>query len=224
MSLSKIQVAIDGPSASGKSTAARLVAEALGFVYVDSGSLYRGITWQCLEEGVEPEEEGKVSGLLDRIRVDGRCQEGSVIFFINGEDPGPALRGGAVVGRVSDVASISFVRNFIVERLRETCRFGNLVMEGRDIGTVVFPDTEYKYYIDALAEERALRRHREIAMSEGAEGVSSVRNALQERDFKDTTREVSPLQIADGARVIDSTRLSIDEVVAEILRGISGTG
>ena len=218
------RVAIDGPSASGKSTVARHVAQQLGFVYVDSGSLYRGVTWMTLERGVPADDTAGVTDLLSRLRVDAHVRDGAVVFTLDGEDPGPALRSQAVVERVSDVAAIPEVRRFVVARLRETVRFGSLVMEGRDIGSVVFPDSSRKYYLDADPEERARRRHQELARDDSTGGLDDVRDALKRRDRKDTTRETAPLQIAPGARVINTTCLSIEEVAAAIVRDARGAG
>lgn len=205
-------VAIDGPSASGKSTVARLAAKELGFHYVDSGSLYRGFTWKCLRQGVDPANTEAVIDLVESTNVDFYIEDGAVRFLLDGEDPGPELRSMLVQERVSDVAAIPEVRARVVRLLQETTRFGPVVMEGRDIGTVVFPDTPFKFYLDADPEERARRRFQQLAPDGGSASLDSVLDSLRRRDQKDSTRKTAPLQIALGARVIDSTRMNAEEV------------
>lgn len=216
MSSSFIAVAVDGPSASGKSTVSRRTAQALGFNYVDSGSLYRGLTWKCLREGVDTEDAAAVLELVDRTRLEFFIEEGAIRFTLDGEDPGAQVRSVPVQEHVSDVAAIPEVRVRIVQHLRDTARFGNLVMEGRDIGTVVFPDTPHKFYLDADPEERARRRHHELEASTDTT-VDKVFASLQRRDKKDSTRKTAPLQIALGAHVIDSTKMAIEDVVKIVI-------
>lgn len=215
-----ITVAIDGPSASGKSTVARQAARALGFHYVDSGSLYRGLTWKCLREGVNTEDPVAVAELVGRTRLDFFVEDGAIRFTLDGEDPGAQIRSMPVQERVSDVAAVPDVRARVVEHLRNTTRFGSVVMEGRDIGTVVFPDTPFKFYLDADPEERARRRHQEIVQSSADTTVDNVLASLTRRDRKDSTRKTAPLQIALGARVIDSTAMAVDDVVALVVQQV----
>ncbi|MBU0678544.1 MAG: (d)CMP kinase [Verrucomicrobia bacterium] len=210
-------IGIDGPAASGKSTVSRLVAEKLGYVYVDSGSLYRGMTWKAVREGVDVKNTDDMIQLRDRSNWEFFVENRVVRFTIDGEDPGSQIRSEAVRERVSDVAAIPEIREFIVSQLRDTARFGDLVMEGRDIGSVVFPEAQFKYYLDADPEERARRRHQELVSREEESDVNKVLNSLQRRDAKDSGRKTAPLQIPLGAEVINSTRMSIDEVVAHIV-------
>lgn len=217
-------VAIDGPSASGKSTVARRVAQELKFAYVDSGALYRGLTWKALREGLDVTRPEAVVELTTRIRLDFFMQHTSVRFAIDGEEPGDQLRSEPVRERVSDVAAIPEVRAYLVRHLRQTTRFGSLVMEGRDIGTVVFPDSPHKFYLDADPAERARRRHKELEAKESDSDVDKVLNSLRRRDMKDSTRKAAPLQIALGAQVIDSTGLSIEQVVQAIVARVRGAG
>lgn len=224
MSDSVIVVAIDGPSASGKSTVSKKVALDLRFTYVDSGALYRGMTWKALREGVEVRHADAVVELMQRMRVDFFVDNRVVLFTIDGEDPGLQLRSEPVRESVSDIAAMPEVRTFIVEKLRGMVQFGNIVMEGRDIGTVVFPMTPLKFYLDAHPEERARRRAEEQARLEGAADVDQVLDSLTRRDLKDSTRKTAPLQIALGARVIDTTAMSIDEVAAHIVAEVRSAG
>ena len=219
----QILVAIDGPSASGKSTVSRRVAEQLGFVYVDSGSLYRGITWKAWTEGVDCKDAAAVIGLVGRIRMEFSVIRDVVCFTIDGTDPGSALRSEPVVERVSDIAAIPEVRDYINDHLRATAAYGHVVMEGRDIGTVVFPDSPFQFYLDADPRERARRRHLEL--QDGEPGpLARVLDSLKRRDEKDTTRTAAPLQVSENARVVNTTRMSIDEVVQEIVSDVRHAG
>ncbi len=220
-----VVVAIDGPSASGKSTVARRSAQDLGYCYVDSGALYRGMTWKSLRESVDSRNTGAVVDLLSRVKLEFFLRQGQVQFSMDGEEPGEQLRSEAVAEHVSDIAAIPEVRSYMVRKLRSTVQFGNLVMEGRDIGTVVFPDTPFKFYLDANPEERARRRHQEILSTRSGETtVDTVLSSLTRRDAKDTTRKTAPLQIALGARIIDSTSLSIDEVTRQVVAHVRASG
>lgn len=217
-------VAVDGPSASGKSTVSRKTAEAIGFMYVDSGALYRGITWKCVRENVDVKDTQAVTNLLIRMTMDLVLWGNAVGYLIDGEDPGQEIRGEAVRERVADIAAQQPVRVYIVEKLRQMTKFGNLVMEGRDIGTVVFPDTPFKYYLDADPEERARRRAAEIKQQEGTDDVDAVLSSLRRRDQKDSSRATAPLQIALGAKIINSTGMTIEQVVSTIIGDLREAG
>jgi cytidylate kinase len=219
-----IIVAVDGPSASGKSTVSRRAAQALGFVYVDSGAVYRGVTWKCVKEGVDVKDAQAVTNLLIRMNMELVLKDQAVGYLIDGEDPGQEIRAEPVRERVADIAAQQSVRVYIVEKLRLMTKFGSLVMEGRDIGTVVFPDTPYKYYLDADPEERARRRAAEIRQTEGAGDVNEVLSSLRRRDQKDSSRATAPLQIALGAKIINSTGMSIDQVVDTIVSDLKKAG
>lgn len=213
-------IAIDGPSASGKSTVTRMTAQKLGCLYVDSGSFYRGITWKALRDGLDTADAEQVIALINRMEMTCHIQDKSVMFSIDNEEPGDQIRSQPVQEHVSDIAAVPEVRVFVVSMLRDTARFGSVAMEGRDIGTVVFPDTPYKYYLDADPEERARRRFGELADDSGYQNVEAVYASLKRRDRKDTTRTAAPLQIALGAKVIDSTTMTADEVVDIIVADI----
>ena len=217
-------VAVDGPSASGKSTVSRRAAQALGFIYVDSGAVYRGITWKCVREGIDVKDAQAVTNLLIRMNMELVLRDGAVGYLIDGEDPGQEIRAEPVRERVADIAAQQSVRVYIVEKLRLMTKFGSLVMEGRDIGTVVFPDTPFKYYLDADPEERARRRAAEIQQTEGAGNVDEVLSSLRRRDQKDSSRATAPLQIALGAKIINSTGMTIDQVVDTIVSDLRQAG
>jgi len=217
-------VAVDGPSASGKSTVSRRTAQAMGFIYVDSGALYRGITWKCVKEGIDVKDSQAVTNLLIRMNMELVLKDNAVGYLIDGEDPGQEIRAEPVRERVADIAAQQSVRVYIVEKLRMMTKFGGLVMEGRDIGTVVFPDTPFKYYLDADPEERARRRAAEIKVQEGTEDVGAVLSSLRRRDQKDSSRATAPLQIALGAKIINSTGMTVEQVVDTIVADLKAAG
>lgn len=218
-------IAIDGPSASGKSTVARLVARRLKINYVDSGSFYRGITWKSLHEGLDTADAQQIIALISRIEFQCFMRDGAIQFTIDGEEPGDQIRSQPIQEHVSDIAAIPEVRTYLVKMLRDSARLGSLAMEGRDIGTVVFPDTPFKYYLDAHPEERARRRYNEFAQKKtGYNDVNEVLSSLKRRDHKDTTRKAAPLQIALGAKVIDSTEMQAEQVVDLIVHDVKQAG
>lgn len=200
-------MAIDGPAASGKSTVARLVARRLGFVYVNTGAMYRAVTWLALRHGADPSDAAAVGVLVDTTPMEFGVEGNESTIRMEGVDPAPFLNGPEITANVSAVAAIPHVREVLVARQREYVREHDLVMEGRDIGTVVFPQTRLKAYIDASEEVRAARR-----------AAQGIRDNLSTRDKLDSTRRTAPLKVADGAQVIDSTHLSIEGVVDEVVR------
>ena len=195
-------IAIDGPAASGKSTIARLLAQQLGLVMVNSGAMYRAITWKCLREHIDPLDTAAVIGMLDRILI---CcgHEGMMsTITIDGIDPGDELRAESVNANVSVIAAIPEVRGKLIDLQRGYLEHSSVVMEGRDIGSVVFPDTPYKIYIDAAEHVRAARRRK----------MGEV-DSITQRDAADSTRSTAPLLVADGATVLDTSELTIEGVV-----------
>jgi CMP/dCMP kinase len=199
-------IAIDGPAASGKSTVARKLAKRLGFSYVNSGALYRGIAWLAIEHDIRPEDTKAICGQVRNSVFNFDLQAKELVFLIDGISPESHLRDERVNRSVSAISAIPEVRDFLVAHLREFLTRDNLVMEGRDIGSMVFPDTLYKFYIDASLEVRAQRR-----------AVQGQHDDLYFRDRADSSRRASPLTIAEDAHVIDSSSLTIDGVVGEIV-------
>jgi cytidylate kinase len=215
-------IAIDGPAASGKSTVAKGVAAALGRLYVDSGALYRAITWKALEDGVDTADGGAVAALAGRMTPDFLVDGRAVAFTVDGQPLGAELRTDAINQHVSPVAVVPEARAQVVAWLRGMTSLGDLVMEGRDIGTAVFPDATHKFYLDASPEERARRRHAEITTDlEPTADVEAVGASLQRRDRIDSSRKTDPLKVAPGATVVDSTGMSIDQVVMFIVDRVS---
>ena len=215
-------IAIDGPSASGKSTVARKVAAELGYQYVDSGALYRGIAWRATGMGADAAVAADVVSAMKKMAVVFFVEAGAVRYRIDGVEPRAEIRTERVSEQVSLVAAIPEVRAQVTQWLREMTEFGNLVMEGRDIGTVVFPGAEAKFYLDASAEERARRRHAELNPAGETADVGRVMNSLKNRDQRDSGRKTAPLKLADDAQVVDTTGLSIDQVVEAILKQLKG--
>ena len=206
----RFAIAIDGPAASGKSTLARKLAERLGLVMVNSGAMYRAVTWKALRENIDPSDTAAVIDLLNRIDI--HCGEEGMTSTctIDGVDPGDELRSETINSNVSAIAAIPQVRDKLVALQRGYLDHTSIVMEGRDIGSVVFPDTPYKIYVDASEEVRAARR---IADGE----VDSV----AKRDAADSERATAPLKIADGAVVLDTSHHTIEsgvDAAIEILK------
>lgn len=210
-------IAIDGPSASGKSSVSKGVAFQLDSLYVDSGALYRGVTWNALLRKVNVKVPDDVVASIDAATWTFFVQDGAVVFSVDGVVPVQELREKATREAVADVAAIPEVRKFVVQKLQEMLQFGSLVMEGRDIGTVVFPDTPYKFYLDADPEERAMRRYRELMAAGESEKAEEVMASLQKRDAKDSSRKTAPLSVASGAQRIDSTSLTLEQVIQTVL-------
>ncbi len=199
-------IAIDGPAASGKSSVARALARRIGWLYVNSGAMYRAVTWLAVSHGVPCDDAGKVLGLLDTTDFSCGMRDGESTILLDGADPDLHLTEPAVNANVSAIASIPEVRRILVEKQRTFAEANDIVMEGRDIGSVVFPETPYKFYIDASPEVRARRR--------ASQGLADT---IAARDKVDTTRRTSPLVIAEDAHVVDSSNLTIDGVVGEIV-------
>lgn len=213
-------IAIDGPAASGKSTVARRVASARGSFYVDSGSLYRAVAWRILEAGIDPADHAAVASAALRFDPEFFTDGIEVRFRIEGRILGGEIRTETVNRAVSVVAAIPEVREQVTGRLRSLLRFGKLVMEGRDIGTAVFPDAAHKFYLQASEEERARRRHAEMSDAGQTLPTSTVKESIVRRDRLDSGRKIDPLKIAPDALVIDTTGQTIEQVVTRILDAI----
>lgn len=215
--MNRLRVAIDGPAGAGKSTVARRVADALGLLYVDSGAMYRAVTWWVLERGIDPDDEVALSKLADEIRLELRRDGLSVRVWVNGRDVTPMLRSPQVNRAVSAVAKVPAVRRRMTELQKEWAARGGVVMDGRDIGTAVMPDAEVKVYLTASLAERTRRRMEDLQQRGHCVSAEEVRTELAERDLADAHRAVSPLVRAPDAHLIDTTGRDVESVVAEIL-------
>ena len=211
-------IAIDGPSGSGKSSVSKRVGAQLGFLHVDSGALYRIMTWQCLANGIDTSDPAAVAAFAQSVDVTCEPRAGAVAYLVNGTPPGNAIRTPEINRHASPVATVKAVRDRVTAWLRDMTRFGSLIVEGRDITTAVFPDTPARFYLTASAEARAERRRKEeIEKGIANQSAEDVKRSLLARDAIDSTRKHAPLRKADGALEIDSTSLTLDEVVETVL-------
>jgi len=199
-------IAIDGPAASGKSSVAQELARRLGFVYVNSGAIYRAITWHILQKKIHPEESDRIAGALQAADIKCRLQDNESRILIDDVDPGAHLRDDGVNKSVAGVSQFPVVRQIVAKKLHELAHSQDLIVEGRDIGSVVFPNTPYKFYIDASPQVRLQRR-----------AAQGERDEIAIRDRADSLRPVSPLIIAKDAHVIDTSHLTIQQVIDEIM-------
>jgi CMP/dCMP kinase len=210
-------IAIDGPSGAGKGTVARAVAHELGYRHIDSGAMYRAVGWKALRDGVPLDNDVEVAALADRSRID----VSSTRVAIDDHDVTRAIRTPEIDRAATAVARLSRVRTILVDRQRRMGSGGGIVMEGRDIGTVVFPNADVKVYLDASPEERARRRASDPSHTGGPAAVSDVADALSQRDEIDRTRVASPLYAAPDAVIVDTTGKNVEEVVKEVLEVIA---
>ena len=218
MAMSRFVIAIDGPSGAGKGTVARAVAAELGYRHVDSGAMYRAVGWKALRDGVRLDDEDAVERLASRCPVGIEGEQVSIA----GTDITRAIRTPEIDRAAAAVARLPKVRAVLVARQREIGAGGGIVMEGRDIGTVVFPSADVKIYLDASPDERARRRASDPAHVGGSTVVAEVATALTARDELDRTRKASPLHAAEDATLVDTTGKPIEHVVAEVMGVIRG--
>ncbi|MFG1701998.1 (d)CMP kinase [Nonomuraea sp. M3C6] len=206
-------VAMDGPSGSGKSSVSRGVARALGLRYLDTGAMYRAMTWWMLQQGVDLADPAAIAARCGEPRIDSGTDPDGPAIHVDGVDVAGSIREADVTGAVSAVAAVPEVRTRLVARQREIIGAGDIVVEGRDIGTIVCPGATVKVYLTASAEARARRRNAELAGST----VEAQQADMARRDNLDSTRKTDPLSMADGAVELDTTALSLEEVIAEVL-------
>ena len=212
-----IVIALDGTSASGKSTNAKLIAQKLGFVYVDTGAMYRALAWHCLQKRIDVNDPKAVANACRRWKTKLECIDRVVRLTVDGYYPEKEVRTAEVSAAVSHVAAVPKVRDWMKLKQRECLQFGSLVMEGRDIGTNVFPDTDFKFYLDACLKERSQRR-----LEQG------VQENLAARDERDSQRAAAPLMIPLGAMMIDNSGESPEQtsnrIIAEVERRLAARG
>jgi len=207
-------IAIDGPSGAGKGTLARAVAAALGYRHVDTGAMYRAVAWMAVRDGVPLDDEARVTEVAARATLD----QGNGRVTIDGHDVTHAIRTPEIDRAATAVARLARVRDVLVARQRVLGQGGGVVMEGRDIGSVVFPDADVKVYLDASAEERARRRANDPAHTGGhGTSLANVQTEMRARDQSDSTRPVAPLALADDAIYIDTTGMAIGDVVVKVM-------
>lgn len=212
-----LQVAIDGPASSGKSTVAKIIAKRFGYVYCDTGAMYRSVTWAALENGIDVSDTKQVIDLARRIKITFEPGQPDQRVFVDGHEVTKDIRTEKIAANVSAVAAIPEVRTQMVEQQRQIAQAGGIVMDGRDIGTTVLPDAQVKVFLVASAHERARRRYEEnLQKGLATQSLDELEAAIKLRDQKDSTRKVSPLTQAKDAILIDTTSLTIDQVVDEI--------
>lgn len=211
-------VAIDGPAGSGKGTITKLVGKRLNLIYIDTGAMYRCVTLECLKRNVKVEELEKVADLLENIDIQFVSQDDEQRVLLNGEDVTLEIRSKPVNEYVSPVATVGIVREKMTYLQRKMSESKDVIMEGRDIGTSVFPNADVKVYLDATPEERANRRYKQNVENGIVSSYEEILTNVKERDYIDSHRKLSPLKQADDAIYVDSTCMSIDEVVDEIER------
>jgi CMP/dCMP kinase len=204
-----IVIAIDGTSASGKSTNAKLIAKALGYVYVDTGAMYRTLGWYCIQNKIALDDEKAIAAACKKWKTSLECVDNHVHLLVEGYYPAKEIRTAEVSSATSLVAAVPKVREWMKKKQRECIQFGSLVMEGRDIGTNVFPETDFKFYLDACITERSKRR-----LAEG------VQENLAARDQRDSQRAAAPLMVALGAKVINNSGMTAEETSKLIIEEI----
>ncbi|KMK76459.1 (d)CMP kinase [Alkalihalobacillus pseudalcaliphilus] len=213
----RLAIAIDGPAGAGKSTVAKLVAEKLSFLYIDTGAMYRALTFSALQQGVNLHDENAMRTLLDTLNIKLVNEKEVSKVLINQEDVTDKIRTNEVNQNVSLASSHQAVREEMVERQRELAKVGEVVLDGRDIGTHVLPNAQLKVFLTASVEERAQRRHEEQVKKGMPSDFEELKADIARRDQFDSTREVSPLRKAEDAEELDTTHLSIEEVVQAII-------
>ena len=215
-------IAIDGPSGAGKSSVSRIVGKKLGFLHVDSGALYRIMTWQALVRKVDTDNPDAVAAFAPTVEIECCPENGAIAYYVGGELPGDRIRTPEINAHASQVATVKAVRDKVTAILRDMTRFGDLVVEGRDITTAVFPDSPARFYLTASAEARARRRQKEeVEKGIANQSAAAVKASLLARDAIDSTRKYAPLRKADGAIEIDSSDLTLEQVVDIVVEKVN---
>lgn len=212
--MSVINIAIDGPSGAGKSSLAKQLAKELGYLYVDTGAMYRSIGLYVVRQGVDPRDTEGVTALLPRIQLTIRLMDGTQHVFLNGEDVSTAIRAEEIGMAASAVSAIPAVRQFLLETQRNLARENNVLMDGRDIGTVILPDAQVKIFLTASDTARAERRYKELVEKGEETDFETVLADIRRRDYQDTHRETAPLKQAADAVLVDTSDLNLEESLA----------
>lgn len=216
--MKKIQIAIDGPAGAGKSTIAKIVAEALRFTYIDTGAMYRAVTYKAMKENIQLHDAEAVEKMLQETSITLKPSEQGQLVFVDGQDVSQAIRSNEVTANVSEVAAHANIREILVAMQQKLAADGGVVMDGRDIATHVLKDAELKIYMSATVEERAHRRFLDNERRGIPSTIESLQKEIALRDKLDSEREASPLIQAEDALFLDTTHLSIDEAAQEILK------
>lgn len=211
-------IAIDGPAGAGKSTIAKIVAKKLGFIYVDTGAMYRTMALACYRDGIKAEEEEKVVEKCNNVDITLGYENGTQKVYLNGEDVSELIRQEEIGNMTSAIAVYPPVRKILVAMQQELAKKNNVVMDGRDIGTAVLPGADLKIYLTASARTRAERRYKELIEKGQSCDIDEIEKDIEERDYRDMHRDVSPLKQAEDAVLVDSSDMNIEQVVDEIIK------
>lgn len=215
--MKKIVVAIDGPAGAGKSTIAKLVAEKLGYAYIDTGAMYRSVAWRFLQTG-QSFDEAFISSLANTMVIQFRPEAHVNRVFVDGQEVTDAIRSAEVTANVSKVAAIGAVREAMVEQQRRMGDAGGVLMDGRDIGTVVFPNAQLKIFLTASVEERAQRRYKELLAKGEQVDLAQLQQDIANRDKQDSERAIAPLRQAEDALLLDTSHMDIEQVTEKIMQ------
>lgn len=217
MNTHKIAVAVDGPAGAGKSSISKIVAKKLGYLYIDTGAMYRSVTWAVLHNHIDVNNQKAVEALLPELELTMEASDDSCKVFIAGQDVTDFIRTPQVNNAVSIVASYKGVRQYLVERQRLMAEAGGVILDGRDIGSVVLPNAELKIYLTASVEARAMRRYLEVKGTVNEQTLEDIKDSVMQRDDMDKNRKESPLIQVEDAVLVDSSEMTFDETVEHIL-------
>lgn len=217
MNTHKIAVAVDGPAGAGKSSISKIVAKKLGYLYIDTGAMYRSVTWAVLHNHIDVNNQKAVEALLPELNLTMEASDDSCKVFIAGQDVTDFIRTPQVNNAVSIVASYKGVRQYLVERQRLMAEAGGVILDGRDIGSVVLPNAELKIYLTASVEARAMRRYLEVKGTVNEQTLEDIKDSVMQRDDMDKNRKESPLIQVEDAVLVDSSEMTFDETVEHIL-------
>jgi len=217
MNTHKIAVAVDGPAGAGKSSISKIVAKKLGYLYIDTGAMYRSVTWAVLHNHIDVNNQKAVEALLPELELTMEASDDSCKVFISGQDVTDFIRTPQVNNAVSIVASYKGVRQYLVERQRLMAEAGGVILDGRDIGSVVLPNAELKIYLTASVEARAMRRYLEVKGTVNEQPLEDIKDSVMQRDDMDKNRKESPLIQVEDAVLVDSSEMTFDETVEHIL-------
>ena len=217
MNTHKIAVAVDGPAGAGKSSISKIVAKKLGYLYIDTGAMYRSVTWAVLHNHIDVNNQKAVEALLPELDLTIEASDDSCKVFIAGQDVTDFIRTPQVNNAVSTVASYKGVRQYLVERQRLMAEAGGVILDGRDIGSVVLPNAELKIYLTASVEARAMRRYLEVKGTVNEQTLEDIKDSVMQRDDMDKNRKESPLIQVEDAVLVDSSEMTFDETVEHIL-------
>lgn len=219
--MKKIIVAIDGPSGAGKSTVAKSLARRLGYMYIDTGAMYRAVALRAKRDNVDINDSAALNSLCDSVKLEFVPDNGGLRTILNGEDVSEAIRTPEMSMAASDISARKEVRQALLVLQRRMGENGGVVLEGRDVGTVIFPNAEAKFFLDASLEERGKRRYKELAAKGMNVTLDQTIEEVRKRDLNDSSRDIAPLKKADDAVLVDSTGLSVEEVVERMIEFVN---